>query len=251
VPTIDLTPFYQPQGSTSDGTKYDNALALVQSTMNGLDHSNFVSNPNIPLTALAQNPLGAPLALTGATAATRYVGATASGAPASGTFSTGDFAIDQTGKVWVCTAAGSPGSWAQVGGGGANSGAQIDYAQITADVSITHTTEGTADTVVTGNSITYDGTKNNVEFWCPNITSNAIAAVFVLLRDSTVLGQAISSAANVINGGFKAEVFDTPTAAAHTYAVKAFQSSVGTLTVKAGAGGSGVLLPPFLRVTKA
>jgi hypothetical protein len=54
--------------------------------------------------------------LTGATAASRYVGATASGAPASGTFAEGDFVIDQTGKVWICTAAGSPGSWTAAAG---------------------------------------------------------------------------------------------------------------------------------------
>lgn len=59
---------------------------------------------------------GQALGLTGATAATRYVGATATGAPASGTFLVGDFCIDQTGKVYICTAAGSPGTWAQVGG---------------------------------------------------------------------------------------------------------------------------------------
>ncbi len=60
---------------------------------------------------------GLPLGLAGATAATRYVGATASGAPASGTFSLGDFTIDQTGKVYVCTVAGTPGTWAVVGAG--------------------------------------------------------------------------------------------------------------------------------------
>lgn len=49
--------------------------------------------------------------LTGATAASRYVGATTSGAPASGTFSKGDFIIDQSGLLWVCTTAGSPGTW--------------------------------------------------------------------------------------------------------------------------------------------
>ena len=52
--------------------------------------------------------------LTGATAASRYVGATASGAPASGTFVVGDFVIDQTAKIWVCTTAGSPGTWTQI-----------------------------------------------------------------------------------------------------------------------------------------
>ena len=54
--------------------------------------------------------------LTGATAASRYAGATASGAPASGTFAVGDFVIDQTGKIWVCTGAGTPGTWTQVAG---------------------------------------------------------------------------------------------------------------------------------------
>ena len=59
-----------------------------------------------------------PLALPGATAATRYVGGTASGAPASGTVRVGDFCIDQSGKVFVCTAAGSPGTWVELGSGG-------------------------------------------------------------------------------------------------------------------------------------
>lgn len=49
--------------------------------------------------------------LTGATSATRYVGATASGAPASGNFSQGDFIISEDGLIWVCTATGSPGTW--------------------------------------------------------------------------------------------------------------------------------------------
>jgi hypothetical protein len=49
--------------------------------------------------------------LTGATSASRYVGATTSGAPASGTFAVGDFVVDQTGKLWVCTSAGTPGMW--------------------------------------------------------------------------------------------------------------------------------------------
>lgn len=49
--------------------------------------------------------------LTGASAATRYVGGTVSGAPVSGTFSVGDFVVAQDGIVWVCTVAGSPGTW--------------------------------------------------------------------------------------------------------------------------------------------
>ena len=55
--------------------------------------------------------LGLPLALTGATAATRYVGATATGNPASGTFAVGDLLVTQDGKVKVCTNATGQGTW--------------------------------------------------------------------------------------------------------------------------------------------
>jgi hypothetical protein len=55
--------------------------------------------------------------LTGMTAASRYVGAIASGTPGSGTFVTGDWGISQTGQVIICTAGGTPGTWV-VGGGG-------------------------------------------------------------------------------------------------------------------------------------
>lgn len=54
-------------------------------------------------------------ALTGATQATRYVGATTSGAPVSGTFAKGDFIVAQNGHLFVCTTAGSPGTWVDVG----------------------------------------------------------------------------------------------------------------------------------------
>ena len=56
--------------------------------------------------------LGMSSGLTGATSPSRHVGATASGAPASGSFLTGDFTIDQSGKIWVCSTAGTVGSGA-------------------------------------------------------------------------------------------------------------------------------------------
>jgi hypothetical protein len=49
--------------------------------------------------------------LPGATAASRYAGATTSGAPTAGTFAVGDFVIDQSGAMYVCTVAGTPGTW--------------------------------------------------------------------------------------------------------------------------------------------
>lgn len=52
-----------------------------------------------------------PLGLVGAVAATRYVGGTTTAAPVTGTFKVGDFAIAQDGEVWICTVAGTPGTW--------------------------------------------------------------------------------------------------------------------------------------------
>ncbi|HVE35381.1 MAG TPA: hypothetical protein VNC18_17580 [Gemmatimonadaceae bacterium] len=89
-----------------------------------------MSSPFFPPSIPGQ--AGYPLTPTGASAATRYVGATASGAPATGSFLVGDFIIDQTGKVYVCTVAGSPGTWVQAGassGGGFGSYAQVSFGQ--------------------------------------------------------------------------------------------------------------------------
>ena len=58
---------------------------------------------------------GQPQARTGATAAGLFAGGTTGGPPVSGTFALGAMVADQTGALWICTAAGSPGTWAQVG----------------------------------------------------------------------------------------------------------------------------------------
>lgn len=83
-----------------------NTVALDDVLVNtGLRASGGVANFTAPVSTAG---------LTGATAASRYVGATTSGKPASGTFTKGDFAVDQTGKIWVNTTAGSPGTWTDV-----------------------------------------------------------------------------------------------------------------------------------------
>lgn len=58
--------------------------------------------------------------LTGATQATRFVGGTTSGHPTTGTFAVGDFAIDQSGSLWICITAGTPGTWVALGSSSGN-----------------------------------------------------------------------------------------------------------------------------------
>lgn len=82
-------------------------MALVPSTSRATVST---ADPNV-YTANQTAPAWIASGLTGATAASRYVGATASGAPASGSFVVGDHIIDQTGALYICTAAGTPGTW--------------------------------------------------------------------------------------------------------------------------------------------
>lgn len=58
--------------------------------------------------------------LVGASQAMRFAGATASGAPTSGTFAVGDTVLSLAdGKWWVCTAGGTPGTWVSPSGAAA------------------------------------------------------------------------------------------------------------------------------------
>lgn len=89
---------------------------------------------------------GLPKGLTGATQAARFAGATVSGAPASGTFAVGDFVVDQTGTMWVCTVAGTPGTWVDP------ASRVLNYAEVTSGtVDVT----STSATDITGLSVTF------------------------------------------------------------------------------------------------
>lgn len=131
-------------------------------------------------------------------------------------------------------------------------GQQLDFAQITANpAGITATTEATSQAVIAGNSVYYDGSRVVISFFVPKLSSAASQTVtFVVYRDSTVIGQVFGGTVNTTLQGVDFEVFDTPAVGAHTYTVKAFVSA-STLTVNAGAGGSGNLVPGWLGVTKA
>ena len=67
--------------------------------------------------SISQEAIGA-TGLPGATAASRYAGATASGAPTTGTFAVGDFIVDQSGSTWICTASSQTASATTASGNG-------------------------------------------------------------------------------------------------------------------------------------
>jgi hypothetical protein len=131
-------------------------------------------------------------------------------------------------------------------------GQEFDYAQITSNpAGITATTEAASQAVISGNSVYYDGSRVRISCFLPKLSGSAsLTATFVVYRDSAVIGQVFGGTVNTTLQAVEFEIFDAPAAGAHTYSVRAFVST-GTLTVNAGAGGSGNLVPGWLRVTMA
>lgn len=71
----------------------------------------------------------------------RFIGATGSGSPSTGTWQVGDLSVDARGFAYLCTSAGTPGSWQRIGKngffyireyGGVTDGATDDTAAFTA-----------------------------------------------------------------------------------------------------------------------
>lgn len=75
-------------------------------------------DPASPTGWAQRDVLGLPRNLTGAAAPTRFVGGTAGGVPTTGTFAAGDFIVTTTGDLFVCTVAGTPGTWKRIVGDG-------------------------------------------------------------------------------------------------------------------------------------
>lgn len=107
--------------STYTGTALQVSMA-TSGTFSGKFLAGTVGAGATELFAFPSDGTGAALSLskglTGAISSSRYVGATNSGAPTTGTFGVGDFVIARDGNLWICTTAGSPGTWTNAGGAG-------------------------------------------------------------------------------------------------------------------------------------
>jgi hypothetical protein len=133
------------------------------------------------------------------------------------------------------------------------SGEQIDYAQITANISTI--ANGTFTVAITGNSVAYDGSKVRIEVYLAGfyVGGGASPCRISLFKDGVEVTMIVpptsSAAADLRVGNFV--YYDTPTAANHTYSVQITSDGANTTRIDAGAGGANTLSPSFLRTTRA
>lgn len=136
---------------------------------------------------------------------------------------------------------------------------ELDYVQFTSPVTISATTEAGANTIVTGSAVAYSGSQVvMIEFFCPALqTADATDAIVRLwLYDGS---SSIGRLATLVNSspdgtiGTIAPCFAvrrlTPSAATHTYSIRG-ERAVGDGTANAGAGGSGNIMPGYIRIVE-
>lgn len=158
--------------------------------------------------------------------------------------------IDADGRVTSATSV-------PIAGGSGTIGFEVGYDQITAAVNIASTTEATGTTIIAGSAHTFDGAPVLAEFFSPLLrsgTTSGSQTTCCLFEGATEIGRLVviqTPTSGQSGGPVTGHLRFTPSAASHTYSVTAFATSLtGTPLVNAGTGGTGQVVPAFLRFTK-
>jgi len=133
-------------------------------------------------------------------------------------------------------------------------GTELAYVEQTSTTNITNTSEATGHQVVSAGALTFDGsTRVCIEFYCAEVYSDVAGGIIFDLSDG---GTEVGRMGVVFGhtGDHRSPVllrrFLTPSAASHTYAIQAWRTA-GSPSVDAGAGGSGTVMPAYIRITIA
>ena len=131
---------------------------------------------------------------------------------------------------------------------------ELAYNEFTSPVSVTATTEATANTVVTASAVTFDGsTVVLIEAYAPSVSMSTtnVSVTSVLFQDGVAIGEIAhhygptATFVKELNGKRRL----TPAAGARTYSMRSYVNT-GTGTITVGAGGSGASVPGYIRITK-
>lgn len=147
-------------------------------------------------------------------------------------------------------------AWANVGGSaGTPPGTELAYAVRTTPLTVTVSADASAQEVIAGTAITYDGTPVMVEFFCPSVMPGSAAHVNYSLWDgATAVGILGTSGGGGVSGQPTVPAYVkrkiTPTAGSHTYRICA--AGPGSPYLSCGTGAALTDAPPaFMRITKA
>jgi hypothetical protein len=131
---------------------------------------------------------------------------------------------------------------------------EVNYTAFTADVSITATTVGTANQIVSSGAITYEAVPHMIEVYLPRYTAPAQATNIIIRDGTTVLGTLTQIVSSSSQAALSLPYRVTPTAASHTYNAAAWLGGAGTGTIKAGTGGAAgdgtTYVPGFIRISR-
>jgi hypothetical protein len=136
-------------------------------------------------------------------------------------------------------------------------GYQYDYVAITTNATSTQTVEASADTIITGNSVTFDGsTQVRVVFSANGMGNSTTAGTAITLwrKDGGAAAAQIARMSLWLGNASTAGVFvpvygeyvDTPTAAATIYYIKMYVTGASTGTVLC----TSPYRPAFMRVNR-
>jgi hypothetical protein len=181
--------------------------------------------------------------LTGATSASRYVGATTSGSPASGTFAVGDYVVARDGSIFVCTVAGTPGTWVSVAGSGLPTGTTAGDLAVYNGTSWVRIGPGANDTVLTADSAQTEGVKwaaggggagSTVPDWIADLAAPDSAHGDDQEFTGAIGGTAVTPTGTVTwtqDEGLLSAAFDTQTAGDHCPRLYALTPTVAPVTL--------------------
>lgn len=127
----------------------------------------------------------------------------------------------------------------------------LAYAEITSNVTITSTSEGSPTNVIIAPSVTtIAGQAVYIEFSSPRIEPNASETVYLnVWRDSTNLGRVY--VAGGLQNGQVVKLRDVPGTGTFVYKVAGWLNTAGSAFVRAGAGGAGNYVPALITVTNS
>lgn len=135
---------------------------------------------------------------------------------------------------------------------------ELGYDQITTTVSILSTTLATPTTLIAGSAHIFDGNPVIAEIFSNAIQTPSLVAgsvTLMLMEGATnlgIIGLVQTPAAAVMRAPYLGRYRFTPSAGSHTYSVAAICSSTtGTPFFGAGAAGSGINIPAYIRFTRA